>query len=232
MLFLASKQLADADEAIRRRPDWPKGHFRRAEALSQAGMHADALVSYERGSALDPSDEHLAGQCVAARTRHADAASAERRHIGIGAMIGLLAVLLIVVSSSDGGTASRVAATFFGGLLGAFGGVGYVLLRRQQRHGAVLPPLQSNEHFCALQMRGDKEGAGELRSKVLEQAGPEGGGVPSGGFFGASPAVATPSAGAATAGGAGGGSEAKRRVRSNANGRAAALAALKGGKKA
>ena len=98
-------------------------------------MHADALVSYERGSALDPSDEHLAGQCVAARTRHAEAASAERRHVAVGAVIGLIAVLLIVFSSSDGGTASRVAATFFGGFLGGVGGVGYVLLRRQQRHG-------------------------------------------------------------------------------------------------
>ena len=86
-------------------------------------MHADALVSYERGSALDPSDEHLAGQCVAARTRHAEAASAERRHVAVGAVIGLIAVLLIVFSSSDGGTASRVAATFFGGFLGGVGGV-------------------------------------------------------------------------------------------------------------
>ena len=35
-LGLPERALADADEAIRRRPDWAKAHFRRAEALSQA----------------------------------------------------------------------------------------------------------------------------------------------------------------------------------------------------
>ena len=34
------------------------------------------------------------------------------------------------------------------------------------RRGATLPPLQSNEHFAALQMRGDTGGAGPLRSKA------------------------------------------------------------------
>ena len=42
-LGLPERALADADEAIRRRPDWAKAHFRRAEALSQAHVHTDAL---------------------------------------------------------------------------------------------------------------------------------------------------------------------------------------------
>ena len=65
-LGLTARALADADEAVKRRPEWSKAHFRRAEALSQAGCHAEALGSYSRGAALDPTDEHLQAQCVAA----------------------------------------------------------------------------------------------------------------------------------------------------------------------
>ena len=214
----SSRALADAEEVVRRRPDWPKGHFRRAEALSQAGLHADALLAYERGSALDPSDEHLAGQCVAARTRQAEAAAAEQRHVGVGAAVGVVVMLLLIASSTDGGTVSRIAALFFGGLLGALAGAGYVMLRRQQRRGSVLPPLHSNEMFAALQMKGDLDGAGELRSTVMQDD-----------------PVATAAAAAAQGlgpggpGGPGGGDAKdgpKRRVKSASNGRAAALKAL------
>ena len=54
-LKLPARALADADEAIKLRPQWPKGHFRRAEALTAAGLYAEALLSYEKGSSLDPS---------------------------------------------------------------------------------------------------------------------------------------------------------------------------------
>ena len=105
-------------------------------------------------------------------------------------------------------------------LVGGVGGFGYVMLRRQQKAGAVLPPLQSNEMFAALNMKGDRTGAGELRSPVLEQqqqqpafdsreAGPGDGGGD-----------------ASTPGGSASSSGAKRRVKKVENGRAAALKAL------
>ena len=43
-LGLTSRALADADEAIRRRPDWNKGHFRRAECLKQLDSQFGARV--------------------------------------------------------------------------------------------------------------------------------------------------------------------------------------------
>ena len=42
-LGLTSRALADADEAVRRRPEWNKGHFRRAECLKQAGLHLSLI---------------------------------------------------------------------------------------------------------------------------------------------------------------------------------------------
>ena len=94
-LNLPARALADAEEAIRRRPTWPKGHFRRAEALTQAGLHAEALLSYEAGASLDPSDEHLQAQCVEARAREAAARTAEKGHVAISAAVGLFAILLL-----------------------------------------------------------------------------------------------------------------------------------------
>ena len=239
-LQLPARALADADEAVRRRPTWPKGHFRRAEALSQAGLHADALASYEAGAALDPSDEHLAGQCVAARAREADAQKVEQKHVGIGAAIGVAVLLLLLLSgSSSSGALSRVAAILGGALFGALGGVAYVLIMRQQRKGSVLAPLQTNEHFAAMQMRGDRDGAGELKSSVLEDAAASGGGGGGGGMGmfqqgGATPMMVKEQGsgkviGPAGGGGgesSGGGGKSKHRVKSNAAGRAAAMKAL------
>ena len=68
-LGLPERALADAEEVIKRRPDWAKGHFRRAEALRHAGLHDEARSSYARGSALDPQDDHLRAQCAASIDR-------------------------------------------------------------------------------------------------------------------------------------------------------------------
>ena len=58
-LGLPERALADADEAIRRRPDWAKAHFRRAEALSQAyieggfGLHSRHFWPHSSPSLAD-----------------------------------------------------------------------------------------------------------------------------------------------------------------------------------
>lgn len=226
--------LADADEAVRRRPTWPKGHFRRAEALTQAGLHADALVSYEAGAALDPSDAHLQSQCVEARARDAAATRADQTHVGIGAAVGIVVVLLLLFLSAETGVGSQVGGLLAGGCFGALGGVAFVALRRQQRGGSILPPLQSNEHFAALQMKGDRDGAGELKSTVLADAA-NAAPPPAVGMFSGGGGGGLGSGGGAPGGGGGppaaksgsdGSSAAKRRVKSSANGRAAALKAM------
>ena len=70
-LGLTSRALADADEAVRRRPEWNKGHFRRAECLKQAGLHAEAHAAYATAARLDPADAHVQKACVEAQARHA-----------------------------------------------------------------------------------------------------------------------------------------------------------------
>ena len=235
-LKLASRALSDAEQAMRLKPGWPKAHFRRAEALSQAGLHADALEDYARGSALDPEDEHLRAQCEAARMRAAAATRREYMQAVVGGAIGIFLVLLILASSDDAGATtakgktsgpgifSSVASIVVGLLLGLLGGGATVLLLRHQRKGSVLPPLQTNDQFAAEQMRGDRDGAGELRVPKGRAAEPPPPNLPSCGAsaptFGGPQAPQPPAASNKSKDGP------KARVRSTGNGRAAAMKAL------
>ena len=92
-----------------------------------------------------------------------------------------------------------------------------------RRRGRTLPPLQSNEYFAALQMRGDTDGAGPLRSKVLERPPAENGHTAA-----AAAATGAPGGGAAAGGrsDAAAGGKAGARGRSTQNGRAAAMKAM------
>ena len=93
-----------------------------------------------------------------------------------------------------------------------------------RRRGATLPPLQSNEYFAALQMRGDTGGAGPLRSKVLERPPAESGQTAAA----AAAATGAPGGGAAAGGrsDAAAAGKAGARGRSTQNGRAAAMKAM------
>ena len=93
-LGLPERALADADEAIRRRPDWAKAHFRRAEALSLAQVHADALQSYAEGARLDPSDVHLQSQCAEAAARLAAQRRTEQLQVALAGLLVLGLLLL------------------------------------------------------------------------------------------------------------------------------------------
>lgn len=175
-LELPARALADADEAIRRRPDWPKGHFRRGEALRATGLHNEAFESYARGAALDPTDEHLRLQCEQSRARAAALKRNERMMVLAGAALGLLlfALLAFVPSSPAGdaaeqkrrakameiGALGKVVASLSGAALGAAAGFGLVALRAHGRRGAVLPPLEPNDRFVAMQVLGQSTGQG------------------------------------------------------------------------
>jgi len=222
-LGLSSRALADAEEAVRHRPDWAKAHFRRAEAYRHAGLHADALDSYERGAALDPGDDHLRTQCIEGRERHAAAKRRERLQTGAGAAVGVCIVAMLLVGSAEGAV-TRFAALVAGALFGGLGGAAFVMLRRQQRSGSVLAPLEGNEAFAAMQMKGDRDGAGELRSTILSQPPPAKRAMP--GIIAQPGGGGTPMPPPEDSAGARSGAEAKRRVRSTGNGRAAAMRAL------
>lgn len=221
-LGLSARALADADECVKYRRDWPKGHFRRAEALTQAGLHADALVAYNTGFALDPTDDHLKRQCVEAQKRDQDASRYERVQIAFGSgLLAVIVVLLLASSASPPGALVCVTGLLGAALVGGVGGFGYVMLRRQQKAGAVLPPLQSNEMFAALNMKGDRTGAGELRSAVLEQQQ-----QPPQRPVACESGDAVGDASTPSGSGGSASSSTKRRVKKVENGRAAALKAL------
>ena len=166
-LGLPARALADAEDAIRLKPGWAKGHFRHAAALTLAGLHERALKSYSNGLQCDPSDEHLHAQCKEAVNRAAAARQHEKMVVVTAAMVVTIAIGLL--SPSNGvGFAYLALALMCGAVFGTLGGAAFVLLRRHQREGAVLAPLQSNDEFAAMQMKGDTSGAGELRTATDE----------------------------------------------------------------
>jgi len=227
-LGLNNRALMDADEAIRWRPNWAKAHFRRAAALTSAGLHEKALMSYSAGATCDPSDAHLQSQCNDARGRAAQARKMEK--IQCGSAVITVAVILGLMTLGDGatsGASSLVLALLCGGLLGALGGAGFVLFRRQQRESSMLEPLQSNHDFAVMQMAGDTGRADELRAAPPPRE-DDRDGLP-GAFRDSSQDVSA----AVGAHGASGGGEKKEKGgarRSTANGRAAAMRAKKEGR--
>lgn len=52
----AEEALSDAEAAIRCRPEWAKGYFRRAMALISLGRFEDALVSLLQCAVLEEPD--------------------------------------------------------------------------------------------------------------------------------------------------------------------------------
>ena len=187
-LKLGPRALADAEEAIKLKPTWAKGYFRRAEALSLAGLHDDALRAYQTGASLDPEDTHLQAQCTAATQRVAQQKLRERMIVGLGCAIGfaLIATLLFagvndeqpVVERGGGKTppepllskgVSSAIGLVFGALLGGLAGFATTKLQAHLRQGAALPPLQTNQQFVSMQMRHDQGGAGKLRKTAAAE---------------------------------------------------------------
>eukprot|EP00887_Chlorella_sp_A99_P007611 scaffold20.g7611.t1 len=59
-LSKTTKALADADECIRLRPDWAKGHFRKATVLEVLGRVDEALAAYQTAAHHSPEDRAVA----------------------------------------------------------------------------------------------------------------------------------------------------------------------------
>ena len=53
------KSMEDAEKCIELKPDWAKGYQRKGNALHSMGQRAEALLSYQKGVEIDPSNEAL-----------------------------------------------------------------------------------------------------------------------------------------------------------------------------
>jgi stress-induced-phosphoprotein 1 len=51
----------EASDCIALQPSWPKGHYRRAEALKESGRRCEALVSAMDALTLDSSNSEVSG---------------------------------------------------------------------------------------------------------------------------------------------------------------------------
>ena len=102
-LGLTSRALADADEAVRRRPEWNKGHFRRAACLKQAGLHAEAHAAYATAARLDPADARPAAEAQ----RHALQQRTERLYAVVGALAGVVLFALLVLAPPTRSNSAR-----------------------------------------------------------------------------------------------------------------------------
>ncbi|KAI9503484.1 beta-lactamase-like protein [Coemansia spiralis] len=59
--------VSDASRSAELRPQWAKGHFRRAEALLALGRMRDAHAGYKRALMLEPRDVHVRVSCERSR---------------------------------------------------------------------------------------------------------------------------------------------------------------------
>uniref|UniRef100_A0A7S4B9W3 Uncharacterized protein n=1 Tax=Chrysotila carterae TaxID=13221 RepID=A0A7S4B9W3_CHRCT len=141
-LRMPARALADADEAVKRRPDWPKAHFRRAEAFRVAGLHDEALKAYERAANLDPQDTHLQEQRILSVER----ARGQQRNalliVCACGLVGLVLFALLALAPDSSETAApsprrggsgiwgRLVTPALGTALGLVGGCTLLLLRR------------------------------------------------------------------------------------------------------
>jgi stress-induced-phosphoprotein 1 len=55
----SAKALEDADKCIEVKPDWDKGHQRRAMALHQMGKFDEAIATYESGLQLNAGNAQI-----------------------------------------------------------------------------------------------------------------------------------------------------------------------------
>ncbi|KAK1128216.1 hypothetical protein K0M31_002687 [Melipona bicolor] len=67
VLFLLNRpqaSLTDADHAVRLRPDWGKGHYRRGVALSALGRHEEALFALCISVAIDKNPQAVRHELI------------------------------------------------------------------------------------------------------------------------------------------------------------------------
>ena len=173
-LNMTARALADAEEALRRNPNWHKAHFRKAEALAQAGLYAEALQSYLEAARIDPADEYLRSKMEAAVVADKAQRRSEFLVILSTTMAGFLLIFFLAVTMPKGdvsgdddsaaarrkraaqvvGPLGRLVGILLGTAVGA--GIGFAanLLLVHHRRGAVLPPLISNDEFAATKILG------------------------------------------------------------------------------
>lgn len=145
-----SRALADADKCVQLNPKWAKGHFRRGEALRLMGVHAQALLAYQKASSLDPEDDHLT-KCK--REAAASAAEDERfaqQLVYVG--LGVAAVLACLIALTGAHLCFLSAVVVLA--LGFPGGKAASMLWEHHRDGRMATPSTSNTDFIRRQFPG------------------------------------------------------------------------------
>ena len=67
-LKMFEEGLADAEEAVRLRPDWAKGHWRAGTCLVCLGRNKEAAVAFERGLESSPDSEQMRSELERVRS--------------------------------------------------------------------------------------------------------------------------------------------------------------------
>lgn len=58
-LSKVSKALSDADDCVRLKPEWDKGHFRRGAVLEEMQKYEEALHAYHQAHKLNPDNKEV-----------------------------------------------------------------------------------------------------------------------------------------------------------------------------
>ncbi|GLG95870.1 hypothetical protein R5R35_007893 [Gryllus longicercus] len=102
LAFLKMQQfylaMEDAKQTIRLKPDWAKGHFRKAEVEFQTFQFSDALLSYGRALQLQPEDPGLIEALRRASRESQRDQRADDQIPWLGAGVGIITGVLIVLA--------------------------------------------------------------------------------------------------------------------------------------
>ncbi|CAH1777390.1 unnamed protein product [Owenia fusiformis] len=103
--------LADADKAIALKPDWPKGYYRRATALSEMFRLQEASLAYLQCLTLDPSAD-TARNCLA-KTLHKVLQPLPQEHIKLSELNLNPTHFTSSYSTTEGATAEPLGTNIF-----------------------------------------------------------------------------------------------------------------------
>lgn len=102
LAFLKMQQfylaMEDAKETIRLKPEWAKGHFRKAEVEFQTFQFSEALLSYGRALQLQPEDPGLMEALRRASRESQRDQRADDQIPWLGAGVGIITGVLIVLA--------------------------------------------------------------------------------------------------------------------------------------
>ncbi|XP_021937921.1 STI1-like protein [Zootermopsis nevadensis] len=92
--------IEDAKEAIRLKPDWAKGYFRKAEVEFSTFRFSDALISYGHALKLQPNDPSILEAIVKTSKERQKDRRADDQIPWLGAGVGIIMGVIIVIADN------------------------------------------------------------------------------------------------------------------------------------